>query len=159
MLGVDHLEDEGCTVTIDRRRMPVLIVTWRGKATERMTRVYFDQLTELCRKAGKQKFVTIADARAASAPTAGIRKLLSEQVELLRPVTEPVLLCSVVIVRTALMRGALTAIQWAVRHETRVVAVNDFTAAFDVACGVLRRAEIAPPVDMSVPLYDLSVRK
>lgn len=158
MLGVEHLEDETCVVTIDQRRMPILLVTWRGRASEQAVTAYFERLLLLCRGMGRQKFISVVDARAASIPTASVRKLVGERIADLRPMTEPVLLGSVVIVRTAVMRGVLTAIQWAVRGENRVVAVSDFQSAFEVASGVLRRSEITPPSDTSVPLYDLSSR-
>lgn len=156
MGDVQHLDYDDCVITVDRRRMPILLVTWRGRPNERAIHGYFERVVDVCQRAGRQKFIAISDARAASVPTASVRKLMGDKIAETRPATEAVLLGGVVIVKTAVMRGALTAIQWALRGENRIVAVSDYPSAFDIALGVLRRAEIQPPTDLSVPLYDLS---
>lgn len=155
MSNVEHIEDHDCVITIDQQRLPLLIVTWRGKPTARAANDYFDRMTKLCESMGRKKFVSIVDTRAADIPDDAVRTLVGERIATAHPIAEKVLLSSVVIVHSAVMRGTLTAVQWALRGENHVVAVNDFPSAFEVASGVLRRAEIPVPTDLSVPVYDL----
>ncbi len=44
---------------------------------------------------------------------------------------------------------------WSLRGETRLDTVEDFPAALEIVNGLLRRAEITPCTDVSIPLYEL----
>jgi hypothetical protein len=127
---------------IDTSHMPLLITTWFGSPTLGLVEAYtewFVRFVERSRAAG-QKFVILDDAIRAGRPAPPVRGLLAKV-----QCPSDVVLDRVVVVDTAAIRGALTALSWITGNPIKTTpaieqGVRDCLAQLDAA-GVARPRE------------------
>lgn len=129
--GTIVLIDGDTSIVIDERARPVIITTWFGEATTGIIDQYFDWFgMRLARaRAVGERLVLVNDTFAIERPTPVVRRRLAERTkeqlgELMRPV-----IGSVVVIESALVRGAVTALGWILPS----LADTHFFSTFDEA--------------------------
>lgn len=144
--GLTHLVDRKGSIVIDSRFLPILFVTFRGGSTEGLIRDYFKKLEALHRRLGPDaRYVSITDAREASHPPAAVRKLVADLTEAHRDVWSRLVLRSLTVIDSAVIRGAFTAIEWISRRPFDIQMVASVSAALDEAARVLDEAGLPWP--------------
>jgi hypothetical protein len=147
--------DAQSAIVVDDRYFPVLISTWFGEPSEGNVRRYFEWSAVLYMRlcANRQRYVLIQDALEVQRPSPRVRGLIAELADSM-PDAASLLLGSYTILGSALVRGALTALQWVVRRRTwQTTAVGTMREAMARACGDLERAGLAIPRDFDPARY------
>jgi hypothetical protein len=85
-------------------------------------------------------YLTIADGRQANRPPATVRKLLAELSQDMSEEGHARFVASILVLESALVRGALTAIQWMSRRALRMESAASMPAAIARARTLLMRA-------------------
>jgi hypothetical protein len=127
---------------IDMSHLPLLITTWFGSPTLALVEVYtewFTRFVERSRAAGR-KFVILDDAIRAGRPAPPVRGLLAKI-----QCPSDVVIDRVVVVDTAAIRGALTALSWSTGNPIKTTpaieqGVRDCLEQLD-QCAVTRPRE------------------
>jgi hypothetical protein len=142
------------SVVIDHRYAPVYITTWFGVGTEEIFVKFYEAnrnvVEENC--AAKQAFVVISDASDAERPPPKVRARLTEIGED-APDGQPFMVGNYVILESALVRGAFTAMQWVSRRKWPSVVVASPGEAIERALEDLTRAGVAAPAGLSSASY------
>jgi hypothetical protein len=98
----------------DIRHFPVLIVTWFGEPTEHLVRRYFGWSDDVARHAiaRGQRYVIISDNSRARRPPPTVRKIVSKLIDDGPAAATDCVIETFVVFESALVRGAVTAMQW-----------------------------------------------
>ena len=158
---IEHQSGDG-GIAIDERLSPVIINTWWGMATMEAVDAFFDWSDPFYGERVKrgEKTVLITDALDAQRPPATIRRHIAMRTEATRTDERDALLIgNLVVVSSAAVRGALTAIGWFSNRRNTMVPVKDIATAFEVSRDLLRKAGIEPPLGLDPDLYRRPVPK
>lgn len=127
--------DGDCELVIDTSHPPLLITTWFGKPSLTLAEAYakwFTDYVERCKVTGR-RFVILDDASRAARPTPPVRGRLA-QVKCPREVV----IDRIVVVDSAAIRGAVTALSWATGNTIKTCprvedGIRDCLALLDEA--------------------------
>jgi hypothetical protein len=143
-LQVERTHDGDASLSLDRRHMPLVIITWRGSTTLEMveqTQVWLDESYAQARALDYGGVVFISDASEVGVPSADARRRVLE----LRH--DPELLIKVIIVTPAhnkMVRGILNGIAW-VLGDSRYVVSNSLAHALEIASRAFEQRGLAVP--------------
>ncbi len=127
-------------IDVDTSLWPVVICTPRGDLDETHYQKMFDDFDRLWRKG--EKFFTITDTRFNDTATAKQRQLIGEWVKKSGPNIKRFSLGSVLIVESALVRGALTAISWVSQQDFASAYAKDWAQAAKATVQLLTQAHV-----------------
>lgn len=107
---------------IDTSHLPLLITTWFGSPTIGLVEVYSEWLVRFVERSRKdgRKFVILDDAIRAGRPAPPVRALLAKI-----QCPADVVIDRVVVVDTAAIRGALTALSWITGNPIKTTPAID----------------------------------
>jgi hypothetical protein len=135
----------GGIATFDARYAPLYITTFRGRieldAAEWNAAVARPFLEAAVREHRPVFYIT--DAREMAAPSATVRKYWADQMKTQRHMTER-FLATYIVINSAILRGALTAIQWLVDRPDQLRYVTTFAEAVREADRLLVEAGHPP---------------
>jgi hypothetical protein len=142
------------SVVIDHRHAPVYITTWFGMGTEKIFRKFFQANRDVVESnvAAQRAFVVISDASDAERPPPAVRSRITE-ISQDSPDGKPFMVGNYVVLESALVRGAFTAMQWLSRKKWPSVVVASPHDAIDRALADLARAGVSPPEGLSPRSY------
>jgi hypothetical protein len=138
--------DGEASIVFDESWEPVYIATWFGSATEKMIRFYFDWVGGIVtwRLRANEPFVIVTDGIDAARPSPAVRRLVTELTDAL-PEFERVDAGSYLVHSSALVRGAVTAMQWVSKRRYKAQPVSSCAEALRRGYGDLERASVRPP--------------
>jgi hypothetical protein len=150
-----EMRDANAGFVADLRHFPVQIGTFFGESTERLARAYFEWSNEVASEviARGQKYVLVSDNTSALRPPATVRKLVSELIDAGPEGQTDALLATFVVFDSALVRGAVTAMQWLSNREWRLTTAATVHEAIERALLVLDAAGLARPPGLSPATY------
>jgi len=148
--------DASCRVLFDEGYLPVLISRWEGCITEsiaRQTFAHMDGLLELARQAG-DRIIQVVDATASTRPDALTRKVLAELTDAqLERFADAAFMPVFIAIDSALVRGAVTAVNWISRKPVTTAPVASLGAALGDAVERLTAEGIRPPSGLQPSVY------
>ncbi len=138
MRDVVVLSDPPARAVLDARALPaVLVVFWCGPVTPKLAHDYFDRLAAYERaRDDSKKYVVVTDTTRAEV-SAAARKAVAELSERSKPDQQRHRAADVVVIDNAVMRGAITAIDWLTRGGLGITPVRDLDEAFRTAATLL----------------------
>lgn len=147
--------DGGSSVVGDIRHFPVLIATWFGEPTESLVRAYFAWSDEVASEAHAhgQRYAIISDNSHALRPSPTVRKLIATLIDDGPAAKTDRVIASFVVFESALVRGAVTAMQWLSRQSWNLRTSATVQQAVGGALEALAEAGIAPPTHLSPATY------
>lgn len=106
--------DADAAVIGDIRHFPVMITTWFGEPTEDLVRHYFAWSDDVARQAIErgQRYVIISDNARARRPAPTVRRLVAKLIDAGPAAATDCIVATFVVFESALVRGAVTAMQW-----------------------------------------------
>lgn len=142
-------------ISLDETYFPVLIATWSGRANETTVRAFYDWSARVMRRARQEgaRVVQISDAGQAERPDPVVRKLLAQLADAQSEEHEGVTIATIVVLESAVLRGAMTAIGWLTRRSLDVVSVADMPTAIRRARELLTKAGQIPPSHLDPGAY------
>jgi hypothetical protein len=147
--------DGDASVVGDIRHFPILIATWFGEPTESLVRAYFAWSDEVAREAieNGQRYVIISDNAHARRPSPTVRKLVATLIDEGPAAETDRVITSFVVFESALVRGAVTAMQWLSRKDWNLVTTATVQQAVAGALGVLKQHRLPLPARLSSSTY------
>lgn len=154
--GVTVLEDGDAAVVMDERSWPLVTSTWFGTSTEPLVEQFFRHTDGQLDRANArgEKIVLIADTYGASPPPAKVRRRIAELSSAQGPRSEPLVLVSVTVIQSVLIRGAVTALSWIDPSLSRGKNVASFDAALASALAAMQAAGVGVPAVLPVRQAD-----
>lgn len=122
-------------IVVDTSCWPVVLVIPRGEVPDDRYREMFSTFDTLW--ARKERFLTITDTRHSTQTSARQRQLIAEWMKSKEEQTLTYSLGSIIIISSAIVRGALTAINWIVQPRLASVYVSNTAEAVDQAKSML----------------------
>jgi hypothetical protein len=162
LIGCDRVPEEYFTacdgassVVGDIRHFPVLIATWFGEPTEPLVRAYFAWSDEVAREAYAQgqRYAIISDNAHALRPSPTVRKLIAALIDEGPAAKTDRVVASFVVFESALVRGAVTAMQWLSRQSWNLRTTATVQLAVAGALEALEEAGILLPTRLSPATY------
>jgi hypothetical protein len=148
-MSADYLtaRDGEAGVVGDVRHFPVLIATWFGEPTERLVRHYFAWSDEVAREAyvRRERYVIVSDNVNAVRPSPRTRALIADLIDAGPAATTDRIIASFVVFDSALVRGAVTAMQWLSKKDWRLTTTATVQEAIAGALGVLAKHGLRRP--------------
>lgn len=125
---------------IDTSHLPLLITTWFGSPTLGLVAVYMDWFVHFIdhNRSASRKFVILDDAIRAGRPAPAVRGLLAKI-----QCPKDVVVDRVVVVDTAAIRGAMTALSWITGNPIKTTQTIDQGVRECLAC--LDEAKVPRP--------------
>jgi hypothetical protein len=156
MPSPEILRDGASSIVLDERWSPLVFLTWFGEPTEPLVRSYFEWNAGMLTRAKERnrRLVTINDAFATDRPSPKVRQLLVDLAKEQPPWARQMTLQGFVVVESALIRGAVTALSWLdpnLMSGSKVVP--SIEAAIEAALAVLDEAGIPRPAGASAAAY------
>ncbi len=147
--------DGGSSVIGDIRHFPVLIVTWFGEPTEPLVRAYFAWSDEVAREAhaNGQRYAIISDNSHALRPSPTVRKLIATLIDEGPAAKTDRVVASFAVFESALVRGAVTAMQWLSRQSWNLHTTATVQHAVEGALDALAEQGIQRPAHLSPATY------
>lgn len=142
------------------RRGPLLFVTWFDDQDERLVDDYFAEYERHVREAhvAGERFVLISDALDAKAPGATIRRRIMARTEAMPEFFHDVQIGNFVVLASAVVRGALTAMSWLSRTPWSSEYAATPAEAIERAREMLRGAGVDVPDDPAPGRYERPAR-
>lgn len=141
-------------IVCDARHWPVVIATWVGNADLDSVRKFFDWNHEVIDKArGEKGYVIITDADRASRPPPDVRRLVAQLTDAMPADSTALNVGNYIVITSALVRGALTAMQWISRDRWATVQVASMAEAISRAFLDLDQAGIRRPTTLDPNAY------
>lgn len=113
---------------------PVVIVTWVGDNDEGAIRAFFEWNDEVVVRARERGgYLMISDADGAEGPPVMMRRLVAELTDAIAPDAKELSLGNYIVLSSALLRGALTAMQWISRDKWATKQVGSMQEAISLA--------------------------
>ena len=131
----------------DARHLPLVLATWWGTATESIVRRYFTWQAAIGMQVADDdaRMLLLTDARFARRPPATTRRVIAELSDALpAPVFERSL-GSFLVLESAVVRGAFTAMQWISQKEWKVTTVPDLRTGLLRAFSAIESAGLPVP--------------
>jgi hypothetical protein len=144
------LRDGNASIVLDDGAWPLVVTTWFGAPTERLVDGYFEAHAALLARARQdgEAFVMITDALDTDRPSATARKRVTDHLQRLPPDTTTLLSQTYVVIGSALIRGAFTALAWVDRRLEQVEVVATPAEGIERASALLRQSGRPPtPLD------------
>ena len=136
--GLDEIVrrvDGDSEFVIDTSQMPVMITTWFGSPTLGLVEAYTEWFARYVerKRAARSRFVILDDAIRAGRPVPAVRGLLAKI-----QCPSEVVVDRIVVVDTAAIRGAITALSWITGNQIKTATtveqgVRDCLACLDAA--------------------------
>ena len=147
--------DGDATLVADARYFPLIISTFTGATTEKIMCRYFAWNNAQAERADREntKFITLSDARLAKRPDATVRKTIAELSDEAPAALHERHLPSVLVLESAIVRGALTAIQWMSRNEFKTLSAPTMAAGFERVLASLAAERISIPSGLDPATY------
>ncbi len=144
-----------CAFVADARYFPVLVITWWGAADEALVRRYFQWNDTMLARAEAEdtKVAFVSDNRASKRPPATVRALTAELSDRSGEGLSRRSLATMVVLDSALVRGALTAIQWLSSRPWNLTMVGGVEQALHRALELLDGEDIPVPVGLDPARY------
>lgn len=148
--------DENGRLIVDDRFPPLFITTWIGEPSETMVRAYYDEMATALEQAQRMgtRVVLATDAMMVDRPPSTIRKLVAElhdqQVERFEG---PLIETNYVALGSAVIRGAITAVNWISNRGFPVEALPDMASALQAAVGRLTEEHLRVPASLDLANY------
>ena len=138
----------------DARFFPLVIVTWFGEMTEPVARRYFAWQEPILERiiAEKTKFAFVADTTRCARPSPTMRKLVVE-LSNAGPNVGAYALPTYTAIESALVRGAITAMQWVVNVDWRIVPVPSARQGIQKAIAALAAEGVKVPPGIDAATY------
>jgi hypothetical protein len=138
----------------DARYFPLVIVTWFGEMTEPLARRYFEWQDPILERviAEKTKFAFVADTTRCARPSPKMRKLVVE-LSNAGPSVAAYALPTYTAIESALVRGAITAMQWVVNIDWRIVPVPTARQGLQKAIAALLAEGVKVPRGIDPDTY------
>lgn len=139
--------DGEASIIIDERHHPVIVTTWFGEATIDTVDQYYDWLGPRLAKARArgERLVLLNDTFAVERPTPMVRKRLAEKTKAQNQDHGRAMVGSVVVIESALIRGAVTALGWILPSLADSEFVGSLEEAIDRSIAILDREGIRAP--------------
>jgi hypothetical protein len=117
MAELRWVEGQKGALALDDRTFPVVFATWIGHSDESLIRAFYAWNDEQLKRVTREKcaFALITDAILAERPEAPVRSLIADltrEMQRTHAVAETYRTGSIVVLESALVRGALTAVGW-----------------------------------------------
>jgi hypothetical protein len=142
-----------CKIIIDERFAPLYVAFWMGVPSETPIRAYFEwsarRIVEA--RAGGRHIAIVCDAAEGERPPPKLRALMAELSDA-TPRAED-LVAVYVSIPSALVRGALTAMQWLSRKPWPMQMVPSLTEGFERARRTLAANGVALPAEFDPARY------
>jgi hypothetical protein len=131
--GIVEFRDGDCAYVGDERHFPLALTTWWGEPTEKMMRSYFAWAAGLIARAAASDLyvIFVSDSRFTTRPPATVRKVAADLANAM-PHSERTLQ-SFVVLDSALIRGAITALQWLSSRDLNLTMVGTVERAITSA--------------------------
>lgn len=126
------------SLEINTSLWPIVITTPRGEVTDADFQRLFATF-DVFWKRGEQ-FVTISDTSVIGTVSAKQRQMVGEWLKQNRASIEKLSIGAVLVVESALMRGAMTAIGWVSQSPLDMTYVKNWEQATDAALGLLEKS-------------------
>lgn len=151
--GTKFFSDGRCTIVVDERHKPLHVVTWMGPPAEGPVRQYFDWSTQLVHEARKsgRSFAIVADTSQGDRPDPKMRALMAELSDGM-PRAED-LITVYVAIPSALVRGAITAMQWLTRKRWPIEIVPSLAEGLKRATATLAARGAPLPAGFDAARY------
>lgn len=148
--------DGASTVVVDSRHWPIVFATWFDEPTERLVRTYFDNHARLLERAraNREPFVLVTDTFATRQPSAKARKLIADLTNAQPEYATSLLVGSVIVLESAILRGVVTALGWILPRMADSESIATIGAAVERALALLDRNGIARPSGLSAATYE-----
>jgi hypothetical protein len=130
-------------IRIDDSRFPLVLVTFQGPATDDEFDAYLGGMSRILE--GRKRNVTILDARLAASPPAKQRAKQADWLKTNRVLLQQYSCGSVFIIKSTMIRGALTAILWIAPMSVPHAVVSTLEEAERWALGRLREEGVSLP--------------
>jgi hypothetical protein len=129
------------TIVVDDHLAPIYFAAWIGVPTETIARSYCNWSTKVIQRAVRTQraCVVIIDSASAARPSAAVRAAIAEMTERTPRVAV------YVSAPHALVRGAITAMQWISRKPWPMTMVSSVEDGAKKALVFLRNAGVTPP--------------
>jgi hypothetical protein len=139
----------------DARHFPVLIATWFGEPTERLVRRYFAWSDEVASEAyeRRERYVIIADNTKARRPQPQTRALIATLIDAGPAAKTDRIVESFAVFDSALVRGAVTAMQWLSKKDWNLTTTATVQQAITAALAVLAKHGLRRPPGLSAERY------
>mgnify|MGYP001162882153 CR=1 FL=1 len=139
----------------DARDYPLLVVRWFGESTETSVRRYFQWLDGMYAraKAERTQLVSINDSRLAKRPPPTVRKVTAELIDASSLAADEYALPTLLVLDSALIRGAVTAMRWLSLAKWNVETVANMPDAIARAFELLRSVGVTPPAGVDPQVY------
>ena len=134
----------------DARHFPLVVITWFGEMNEATYRQFHDWMCSVVERAQAEgtKVAMVNDARNARRPPPTVRKYIAELTDSMVGEFEAYSVDNFIVIDNALVRGALTAMQWLSNARWGVRPVPSLAEALERALRLLEAENIpVPPVD------------
>jgi hypothetical protein len=147
--------DGDCAYVGDIRWFPVMITTFFGESNETQIRHWFDWYHGLFARlpAAGTRYVAITDATRSQRPPPTIRKLIAELTDAFPEPWTEACVATYVVLDSAIVRGALTAMQWLSSRSWRINPVASMADALEQAIAAMTKAGMPIPAGMSPAAY------
>jgi hypothetical protein len=152
--GVQRIVDESGEIVMDERWFPVLVVTWLDSPGLDAVRRYFEWNERMIDRvrAGPGAYVNITDSLEAHRPSPRVRALVAELTDAMPDDATELGVGNYVVFGSALIRGALTAMQWLSRDPWNITMVASLRQAIERSLDDLEVADVAPPPGLTLHL-------
>jgi hypothetical protein len=159
-MAVTVLRDAPSAIVIDDGARGIVIATWFGEPTLALVDRYFEWHSAHLDRLRKERarFVLITDTFATARPSPSARKRIAERTQALGPDVPHLTIGSYLVVESALIRGAITALAWLHAPLADTVAVGSPALAIGAALRDLDAAGIARPPNLSPGTYSRPAR-
>ena len=155
MEGICAVRQEDSAFVADARYFPLLVVTWFGTMTEGLMPKYFEwQVPILLRVIeAKTKFAFVVDCTQCARPSPKVRKLVVELSNAGPRAADAYALPTYTAIESALVRGAITAMQWVVSVDWRIVTVPTARHGLHKAIAALAAGGVPAPAGLDADAW------
>jgi hypothetical protein len=140
---------------VDATWFPVLFTTFYGANNEPVVRHWFDWYHAQCRRADAEniQYVSITDATPSERPPATVRKLIADLTDAGEERWTELCLGAYIVLDSAIVRGALTAVQWLSPRTRRLSPVATLEDAIAESSAAMQRANMVLPPGFGPACY------
>lgn len=153
--GIHAVREEDSAFVADSRYFPLLVVTWFGTMTEAIMPRYFAWQVPILHQviAEKTKFAFVVDCTRCARPSPQVRKRVVELSNAGPREADAYALPTFTAIESALVRGAITTMQWVVSVDWRIVTVPTARQGLHKAIAALAAAGVPAPVGLDADAW------
>ena len=149
--------DGTAAVVIDQRHLPSLMfVSWHGQATEKVVRGYFGWMNQFHRDLGdRQRYVMVVDLMDNQPVSASARKMIAQvYAENFGEEDQRFSLGMILVVQNPLLRGAMTAVGWLIKHDLKLHFAGSNKEAIADALTLFQQGGVSSPIGLSPDTFE-----